>query len=378
MTGIADLLAAVIRGEIPPWPSPGDTEFAGRVLKAAEMHGVNALLHDRLGTTAGGSDWPESVMAGLRKRTLGSSAWELAHRQEIAKVLAAMEEQGLKPLLFKGSVLAYTHYRLPWLRSRGDTDLMIAPAELGAASEAFAKAGYKRNFAISGEHVSYQATFVPDNPPPAVHAFDLHWQVNNAPVLAARLDYADLLARSQPVPALDANARGPNEVDSLLLACLHRAAHLEGPRQEGMMFSPGDRLLWLYDILLLFNGLDTAARGAFADRAINTGLAGISLDTLETTQRILCLQIDENLRNRLAEAGKHEPASQYLHANQMRRAWINLSALGDWRARARYLGENFLPSADYMRQRYPESAGQPLAWLYLKRGFTGVGKKLRR
>ncbi len=65
---------------------------------------------------------------------------------------------------------------------------------------------------------------------------------------------------------------------------------------------------------------------------------------------------------------RDEPASAYLlGSGQARRAWADLKAIRGWRRKLAYVGARGLPSARFMRGKYPELAGKPLAVLHLKR-----------
>ena len=62
----------------------------------------------------------------------------------------------------------------------------------------------------------------------------------------------ELLARALPLPALGPHARGPGDVDALLIACMHRATHRHNPYTvNGEDHHDPDRLIWLTDIDLL-------------------------------------------------------------------------------------------------------------------------------
>ena len=54
-------------------------------------------------------------------------------RDEIARVLGSLADQGIVPVLIKGAPLAYTVYDDPSLRPRGDTDLLVRPEEVQQA-----------------------------------------------------------------------------------------------------------------------------------------------------------------------------------------------------------------------------------------------------
>ncbi len=52
----------------------------------------------------------------------------MLRERELVAVLAALAEAGVETLLLKGTPLAYTHYPEPALRTRCDTDVLIAAA----------------------------------------------------------------------------------------------------------------------------------------------------------------------------------------------------------------------------------------------------------
>src|SRR4051794_36157600 len=121
-----DLICSVLRDEQAAWPWAIDEAAAiQRLRRHAARHGVEALLHARL--TASG--WPGEILGILRSTAIQHAVWEMRHQQLLAKTLAALHRAGIDPVLIKGTALAYSLYPNPVLRSRGDTDLIIADAD---------------------------------------------------------------------------------------------------------------------------------------------------------------------------------------------------------------------------------------------------------
>ena len=67
-------------------------------------------------------------------------------------------------------------------------------------------------------------------------------------------------------------------------------------------------------------------------------------------------------------AVRDEPASAYLLASgQASRAWQDLLAIRGWTRKLAYLGARALPSASFMRAKYPHLERTPLALLHVRR-----------
>ena len=155
---------------------------------------------------------------------------------------------------------------------------------------------------------------------------------------------------------------------SMLHSCIHRAMHLTSPYLAGgVTYYGGDRLIWARDIDLLANALSDADWVWFQSAAIDQQVAAVCSDGLAFAQRTMGTGIPNAVITALG-AVRGEPASAYLlGAGQARRAWLDLKAIRGWRRKLAYVAARSLPSAGFMRGKYPELAGRPLAMLHLKR-----------
>ena len=138
----------------------------------------------------------------------------------------------------------------------------------------------------------------------------------------------------------------------------------------------GNRLIWLYDVHLLFSGMSTAEKQAFSERAVETGLARVCLDALDTCHDVLETPVPDETRSALSRASDSEPAARYMRASQLGRFWIELGAYPGWSQRLGYIKELVFPSATYMRQKYSDSGESTLLLLYLRRAFGGIRKRV--
>lgn len=379
-----ELITELLRGETPlPFPGAGEgqgeSEPARRLMALAQLHGVTALLANRLLAGSPG-DWPGDLLASLREHLHHEAARELVIESELHRLCEALAAAGVRHLLFKGAPLAYTIYPEPHLRTRCDTDLLVPEEQRDAAEAVLREAGYAADQnAAGGELASsermYTRMLLRDIP----HVVDLHWRLNNLQSFARAFDFASLEADVLPVPPLGPAARMPGLVHALLIACLHRSGHLDPPRiVEGTEFTSGNRLIWLYDLHLLAQRLDDRDWARFAMEAGQRGLRAVCLDGLRTAQAHLGTAVPESVLAALAAPGPREIAAGHLRPGRWRRHWLDLRALTGWRARTRLLREWVFPPPAYMLRKYGSTSRFALPWLYLRRVVSGIWRSIGR
>jgi hypothetical protein len=109
------------------------------LLASARRHGLAPLLWGSLRKLE-----PPTVLAeGLRRDYHHTAAANAILRDELWRLLDALEAAGIAPILLKGAALAWRTYSSPALRPMGDLDLLIAPAEVEGAVSALEAAGYE-------------------------------------------------------------------------------------------------------------------------------------------------------------------------------------------------------------------------------------------
>jgi hypothetical protein len=367
-------MCAILRGERPSWPVAWDSALVEVFFARSDYHGVQPLLHERLL----GSDWPTALLQRLRQQSVAQAMWELRHQQVLTRMLAALAAISFEPVLFKGTALAYSLYPSSGLRTRGDTDLIIAPDERHQLDVALKSLGFARDFAVSGDFVSYQACYTREEDGGETHTLDLHWRINNSEVLARLFAYDELRRQAQALPRLCPQALGASPVHALLLACMHRATHKQNPYYvDGVAHYGGDRLIWLYDIHLLAKSLTSTQWDEFLQLAESKGLRAVCLEGFERARACFHTEYPEAVVVALARAGSAEPAARYLGGGRIRQQWMDFSAISGVGNKLRFLRESVFPSAAYMRHKYPDARPGWLPWLYLRRAFGGVAKKLR-
>lgn len=359
------LLAAALAGPagagVPSLPEG----LADRIVAAAEFHGIAALLHHRLSPDA-----PARLREVLRARAYGEAVRTLGERRALCRLLPVLVAAGARPLIFKGTALAYSLYSDPALRPRADTDILIDPEGRSGAEDALRRLGWQRQRGLGRGEAGYARAGIGG----AEH-IDLHWRISNSPLLSRRFTHDELWRRRQALPALHGEARGACPVDALLIACMHRLKHADFFASAGRFGS--DRLIWLHDIRLIASVLSDQDWGEVARRAGAKGLAGACEAGLRRARDRLAAPCPAWVLEALADAGKGE-ADAYLRADSRRRDWMDFLALPGIAAKARFAIAVGVPSVEYMREWGSATGPRWLPWLYASRAVGGVARRLRR
>lgn len=363
-------LAAALRGDAPEWPWDAGREVAAAVMARIDLHGIAVLLHEN----GKPRSWPDTIRTALRERGLAQGMWELRHQQLLGEVLHDLRKAGIQPVLLKGTALAYSLYRSPIQRTRADTDLLIAARDQQRCDQVLQAAGFQRAAGVSGEHVSYQASYL-RQVPGQTHALDLHWRISNSELLAGLFTYEELRRTAEPLPRLGPDALGVDRISALLHACFHRSVHKRHPYHvDGTAHHEANRLVWLKDIDLLVRSFSTDEWVQAGRQARLKGLGAVCMDGLGQARVQLHTPLRADMASVFAPSAPEAP-QQYLAGSPLKQQWMDFQALGTRERRLRFLRELFFPPADYMRASSHSGRG-PLAWLYLRRATKGLAKSL--
>jgi hypothetical protein len=367
-------LAALLGGNNVSWRALEATP--AEVLHVCAEEDVGGLLHERLCTLVGITDWPEHVRGELARVARENAARELLRRREIVSVLDALASKHVHALLFKGTPLAYSVYSAPHLRPRSDTDLLISRDESPTVHQVLAELGYAAPVYCNGELLFRQFELQKTDDFGVTHAFDFHWKVSTQSVFAEVLTYNELAIDAVPVRALGSNARAAGPLHALLLACIHPVMHHRNV----------ERLIWIYDIHLLASRFTAAEFDRFASLAVTKHVSTVCAHQLALARARFGTPIPSHLTARLNAARGDEPTAEYLRPKRRWHDELRSSVLGlaRWTDRARLLREVLFPAPSYMVRAYGLKPG-PLGTLllpalYLHRGVRGginvfVGRK---
>jgi hypothetical protein len=377
------LICTLLRGEPVAWPAANCDESIVTFLDDARSHGVMPLLDarfiaGRVGDGVGdGADhgvaatWPEAIRRACHDDAINHAGRELASRAETTRVLAALDRADIRSLLMKGAGLAYSHYPRPALRPRADCDLLVASSQREAARGILHDLGYRRIGGPAGKLVGYQYELHHVDVHDHTHNVDLHWRISNAQSFAWLFAFDELAAAAVPVPALGANARRLGDVHALMLALLHRAGN-----NQFMEPGFGDRLIWLYDVHLLVGAMTDDDRARFIRLAESKRVGAIAIDGLRHCADAFRSPRVEALILELERGPDAQSGAAFLRAGKIGREWLELRAIPTFRDRLTYVANRLVPSADYMRERFPDGANRALPLLHARRWLHGIGGRL--
>jgi hypothetical protein len=348
-------------------PSSGVSGAA--VVDAAQRHRVLALLGAVLRDAATLRSWPQELVVGSLEVERAAAALEQVRQLELTRVLGALSSRGLPVLVFKGAALARTHYPAAHLRTRSDTDLLVAPRDRDAVEKVFSSLGYKRQVESFGDFVSHQSHFGITDRFGVFHPFDIHWKVSNRHALADSLTFTDLWQRRRPVGQILADAWTLCPVDALLAAAVHRAGH----------HPASQNLLWLYDVHLLATRLTDGDLDAVATLARSHGLGRVASDTLTSCHRWFGTPNAARLIRLLGRSGELKEVVIGMEPGTLARTLLqDVQALPTWRQRLSLVREHVLPPASYMREKYGVRSNLILPAVYAWRVIAGAPKWLHR
>ncbi|MDZ7841404.1 MAG: nucleotidyltransferase family protein [Gammaproteobacteria bacterium] len=323
-------------------------------------HGVDLCLHHVLSEHA-----PAASHTLPGPDTRHEIAVEMARTHEFCRVSRALRERfNEPPLVFKGQALAHTLYPQPWLRPRGDIDILVKRAAMPPLCRAMERLGYEKALGTDGDLVMTQ-TAMRRRSGGVEHVWDLHWKLSNRPALSGIISCQALRQTAVEVAVGNTIFAAPSDVDSLLIACLHLVGHHAGEV----------RLIWLYDIHLLVAALSGAERERFLDKAMDGPRVRAACHAaFELTQRYLPAERTDDLRREL------DPGT----GARQRSGRTYLSRLAeDARAvdkghRLRFVRQHVFPSADYMMKRFNIRRRWQLPFWYAVRIGRAIPKLFRR
>lgn len=356
--------ATLLRSGAGRWDDLGLTP--AEFLDACVTRDITGLVHERLDADQP-ADWPLTIRETLSGRARADAARELVHRKETAAVLKALDAHRIRPILFKGTALAYDVYRAPHLRPRSDTDLLVPRSHVESTRQILESLGYFSTVYCDGELLFCQFELQKHDEFGINHALDVHWKISTQSIFADLLTYEELEAQARPVPALGPHARCAGPLHALLLACLHPVMHHRN----------AECLIWIYDVHLIASRLSTAELDRFVELARSKRVLAICAHVLATSRARFGTCLSAPLTRMLDAAPSDEPTAVYLEEDRRwhNELFANLSGLPRWRDRVRLLREVLLPAPTYIRRAYGVSPGSLstllLPLLYIHRSVRG-------
>lgn len=350
-------LAAVIAGNRPPPPPEELADW----LHAAEPEGVAPLLAWRY-REAG-----ESALPALARETLRTAvARELLADQAERRAVRLLNEAAVPFLVLKGAALARWLYPAPYLRPRGDLDLLFPTREVVAdAAAALATAGYVL-VDLLPPHPNFEIE-LRRSTGPFGHTIDAHWRLANSGVHFDCLRFDELAAAARPVPGLE-GASGLEPVHALLHACVHRLSNIRDP--------VGDLLYWLFDIHLLARDFDDSAWSRLVRLCVERRLAGPCESALAAVAALFATPVPVPVHAELTQTASREPFRMGSAGSFRHYLWHSYLRLGS-HERLALLRRMTFPSFAYMQSQFGLKSRAELPAAYVRRLLRGLGKYSR-
>ena len=318
-------------------------------LDRLDYHGITLLAAAR-------NSLSDDLLATCQQRRAMLAATEVLKQKALQNLFIACHEAGLTEIiLFKGTALAHTVYPQPWYRPRSDADCLINPEARALAHQILTDQGYQKHFGIEGRYVSYQSLYSKSLPGQSQMHIDLHWRINNRQCLSRAYTVEDLLTDRQ---VINSHLTVPNNVDSLLIACLHRLGH----------HVHEERLTWLYDIHLLSNTLNTTEWQNLISKAQQKSLCAVTRDALQICKKLFATAVPDDVIDSLSGAS-NEPSALFTRRKlpEWRYFLADLNAMPSWKQKMGLLRETLLPAPSYVR-----------AQMQTRSALTGYVKRIWR
>ena len=326
------------------------------LIAEAERQGMAGLLALRAGTNA------DPALMALRRRLMLEEDLRAA---EMRRAVDALGSAGIRAVILKGSALAYTHYPEPWCRTRADLDVLVARAQRTAAGQVLRHLGYAPGDLVSGTWLMQQDLWERELTPDAMHMVDVHVEFTNRVFFATHFPASVGLAHAVPAPFAGPHGWQLDSADALIFSCVHRVAHHSGDA----------RLVWSHDLALQAASCTAADLVEVQRRAVSYGLAAICAHELQRARALWGGRsgaFADPFIDTLTAAGQGERSRAYLTGGRGPGGdlWLDLRALGAWRARAQLIAEHLIPPRTFML-RQPGVTTRNLPWRYARRILTG-------
>jgi hypothetical protein len=328
----SDTLLSLLRREA-LHPSPENVDLA--LIDAAVEHGVAPLVYRALHASDGWGALDRDVRARLMQIAREAVIVDEVRAHDLARLVAALHAERVHPILFKGAALAVSHYPDPWLRPRGDSDLLVRQPEVLRAAAVLERLGFRRVPRPRGALVTQQMRYE-GAAGGAPIAYDVHWRIADPHAFGDVFPNAELereAMRDHP-----SGARRVGNVHALAVACVHRMAHHYDTAH----------LLLLYDIHLLAGALSDDEWQKFVALAREKRIRSVCRRGLQRAADGLGTPLPLDVQQGLA-GGEDEPTAIFTRP-RLRRFDIlrsDLAALPRWQDRLQLLFNHIFPGREY-------------------------------
>jgi hypothetical protein len=331
--------------------TPADWDLFSQM---ADREGVAPLMYWKLKDSPVAV--PPSTFNFLRSTYYQTLAQNTLMYQELERILKALDEAGIPVIVLKGAALAATVYEDIGLRPMGDLDLLVHRQDFEKAEQIVRSVGYEPTrpelFPGINRKLAHEISLVGGKG--GNTTVELHWGIiagdndQRSPEMARVWEQTEVW-----------RARGHVLVLSPIMTILYLSAHQI--LQHG---SDQFRLIWLYDIHLLFR-----CNGEFLDydqllnQAHELHWSSTLFETMERTQERFGTPVENGVFNQLIleeEKAKNFEGKKTRPGQTRSEKILERMAYLDLQSRVIWVLAKIFPSPDHMKWHYNP---QP-AWLW--------------
>jgi hypothetical protein len=371
---LAETLRAVRAGSSAPLTSDLKVDWE-QIWARVEFHGIAFLLSAKAKHL---SNWPSSLLDRIGEEARLIALWEATHHKVVTEALEALDEAGVETVVMKGTALAYSLHDEPATRRRGDTDLLVRPADRLQTRTILQKLGWYRREDPHGLY--YQEGWLHDAAGFFVHSIDLHWEPSDRPVLQRILPLNAFFADTQPLPRLHKAASSPGAALMILHATINQKWHaLHGYDSESGRLASKRRLIWSVDLELMCEKMTDQDWRQLIEHSTANGVGALVAEALNGLQEDLgyCLPIAklEDL-----DAKPLDPSLEryFDDPDSLTQFWIDLKRANSFGKKRRLLAIRAFPPRAHLLERYPAASRWPTALLQGRMLMETVGRALRK
>jgi len=352
---LASALRTLRSGGDVAWPHD-DMPVWQSVWSRIDYHGIPLLLHsakDRLG------GWPIELLDRIDEEARLIVLWETTHFYAVKRVISALDIAEIASIVMKGTALAYAFHTEPAARRRGDTDLLIHPADKERARAIFRENGWYRR---DDPHGLYsQEGWLHDAAGFFVHSIDLHWEPTDRPVLHDVLPIDRFFAQKEPVQALGRGAFRPDLATMVIHATTNQKWHAQHgyEAEEGRVTGPR-RLMWSVDFDLMINSMTDADWKALIDHCSRVGIGPLVAEALLGAHKDLCTSLPDDAIAQLQSAPLDGGIQTYFsNSDSLSQFWLDVKKTrGIGKKTQLILGRAFAPRG-HLIEKYPSAKNWP-------------------
>lgn len=354
---------AVFAGNAAPWHLISDQ---GKFLSEVESHGIGPLLVYKMESLPSPAGISETVSDALQRQARHQFIDDTLVEKELIRVLRFLGKAGVRALVMKGSALSMSIYPRPGLRPRCDTDILIPTSDRNQVTNNMRQLGYQLSPVTSGDAVNSARIFSKAGPSGASYVFDVHIELSSYKHrFSSEMQFEKLWASSIPIGPQ--SIRSISRHDALLLACFHRAVHFS---------HTGERLIWLHDVHLLIQSMESSEIETVISSARRFHVLSLVQDALRQSRywfgtEVSLANFERGLSNEDMELSEVLLCDGKKKGIRLKTVH-EVSHLGSWRDKFRYLGYRVFPPVDYMLDLYDTNRKWTLPFLYLRRCLKGL------